>query len=401
MGTLLKPTQGAGDKVKIPRVTLSFLVILTLVPLVIACGNGVATEIIMEDFVLLKFEEPSMDESYQYNVGDTMIINAIFKYFGTGSESYDVRVFMDEHSIFSTEFEFNSDTASNRTNQIFHEYEITSDMESGTHEVRIGTVIKVFTVGDISSVGESGSGLTAGEEEEEPVGEQEEEEYYNLIVTSSDGGSVTSPSEGSHIYDEDEIINLVAEAEEGYQFDRWEGDVADPESASITITMNADKSVMAYFEPIPPFELTSSAFIDGEQMPSIYSRDGGDVSPPLEWTGIPESTQSFVLIMKDPVGWDGTGCVHWIVFNIPADVTSLVQGASSNLPEGALQGTGDDAFGYYGCEPLPGQLHEYHFTIYALDTMLDLSQGATEQTLLNAMEGHIIDQAVLVSTYQG
>lgn len=228
-----------------------------------------------------------------------------------------------------------------------------------------------------------------------------------LTVGHGTDGSVREPGVGLFNYfNEDEVVNLVAEADEGYQFERWHGDVADPDSATTTVTMDADKTVIAYFIPIIPVQpmvLTSSAFTDGGAIPSNhahYYAGGSNISPPLAWTGVPENTQSFVLIMKDPVGWDGP-CVHWIVFNIPSNVTSLEQGVSSNLPEGIFQGRGNDAFGYYGCEPLEGQLHEYYFTIYALDTMLDLSQGATEQQVLNAMEGHIIDQAVLVGTYQG
>jgi hypothetical protein len=101
--------------------------------------------------------------------------------------------------------------------------------------------------------------------------------------------------------------------------------------------------------------------------------------------------------MEDPAAGP---CVHWIVFNIPADVTSLEEGASSNLPGDALQGTGSDAFGYYGCEPLDFYVtHYYNFTLYALDTMLDLDQGATKQKVLDAMEGHIRHRAELVGTY--
>ncbi|HEY32623.1 MAG TPA: YbhB/YbcL family Raf kinase inhibitor-like protein [Dehalococcoidia bacterium] len=238
------------------------------------------------------------------------------------------------------------------------------------------------------------------EEEEEPAGEQEEEEeYYTLTISSSENGRVVNPSEGSHTFDEDVVVNLVAEADEGYQFDRWEGDVAEPESASTTITMNADKSVMAYFEPIPPFELTSSAFSDGERMPSVYSKEGGNRSPPLEWTGVPHGTVSFVLVMYDPYGWDEP-CDHWIVFNIPADVTSLEEGASSNLPEGASHGTvAGGRTTYYGCYPQEGHTSSYYFTIYALDTMLNLNQGATKQQVLAAMEGYILAEAELVGTY--
>jgi len=278
------------------------------------------------------------------------------------------------------------------------------ECESSTNYVSWGEILN-FTTSPAPS-GEQEEEEDEGEDEEED--EDQEDEYdigyveYYLTISSSEGGTVTWPGEGTFHYAEDEVAYLEAEADEGYQFDRWEGGVEDTLSPSTNIRVYGDDSLMAYFIPIPPFELTSTAIEeDRDPIASIHSRHGGNESPPLEWTGAPSDAVSFVVIMKDPVGWDDTGCVHWIVFNIPADVTSLTQDASSNLPEGALQGTGDDAFGYYGCEPLPGQLHEYHFTIYALDMMLDLSQGASEQQVLNAMEGHIIDQAVLIGTYQG
>jgi len=238
------------------------------------------------------------------------------------------------------------------------------------------------------------------EGEEEPAGEQEEEEeYYTLTISSSENGSVVNLSEGSHTYEEDVVVNLVAVADEGYQFDRWEGDVTDPESASTTIVMNADKSVTAYFEAIPPFEVTSGAFSDGERMPSIYSYEGGNRSPPLEWTGVPHGTESFVLMMYDPDSW-GEWCDHWIVFNIPVDITLLEEGASSNLPEGASHGTvAGGRTTYYGCYPPESGTSTYHFIIYSLDTMLNLNQGATRQQLLAAMEGHILAEAELTGTY--
>jgi Raf kinase inhibitor-like YbhB/YbcL family protein len=200
------------------------------------------------------------------------------------------------------------------------------------------------------------------------------------------------------------VVDLFALPETGYQFDRWEGDVTDPDSPSTTITMDADKPVTAIFVLIPPFELTSSAFTTGGAIPAQhgqFSVGGSNISPPLTWTGVPAGTQSFVLIMKDPVGW-GTPCVHWIIFNIPATTTSMPTGGSSSLPTGALHGIGSDGIiGYYGCEPPAGQLNSYYFTIYALDMMLDLSQGANEQQVINAMDDHVLNQAELVGTYQG
>jgi Raf kinase inhibitor-like YbhB/YbcL family protein len=276
------------------------------------------------------------------------------------------------------------------------------ECESSTHYVSWGEILN-FTTSPAPS-GEQDEEEDEGDDEEED--EEDGYEYdigyveYYLTISSSEGGTVTWPGEGTFHYAEDEVGYLEAEADEGYQFDRWEGGVEDTYSPSTTIRIYDDDWVMAYFIPIPLFELRSDDFNPEQAIPLIHSRWGGNVSPQLHWTDAPSDAVSFVLIMKDPVGWTGP-CVHWIVFNIPADVTSLAEGASSNLPEGALQGTGDDAFGYYGCEPLSGQLHEYNFTIYALDNMLNLSQGVSEQQVLNAMEGHIIDQAVLVGTYQG
>jgi hypothetical protein len=106
-------------------------------------------------------------------------------------------------------------------------------------------------------------------------------------------------------------------------------------------------------------------------------------------------------MIVDPYGWDGEPCDHWIVFNIPADVTSLAQGMSSSLPEGALHGmAGGSRITYYGCYPPEGRTNSYYFTLYALDTMLSLNQGATRQQVMAAMVGHILDQAELVGTYQ-
>ncbi len=256
------------------------------------------------------------------------------------------------------------------------------------------------------------------EEEEEPTGEQEEEdeedeedegdgdddeedEYYSLLVSSSEGGSVTSPAVDLHTVGAGETVILVAEADEGYQFDRWDGGVDDPTSASTTITMNEDKSVTAYFSPIPPFELRSTAFDDNGPIPDqcgYFTQDGGqNTSPSLYWTGVPADTVSFVLIMEDR-SW---GCIHWVVFNIPADTTSLEEGASSNLPAGAVLGSTDAGIGYYGCNPDCGEFAAYHFTIYALDTMLTLPRGANKAQVIAAIGDHILGEAILVGIYEG
>ena len=148
--------------------------------------------------------------------------------------------------------------------------------------------------------------------------------------------------------------------------------------------------------------LTSPAFQDGEAIPVKYSGEGQDISPELTWSGVPNGTQSFVLIMDDP---DAPGGVftHWVIFNIPADSRELEEAVPTQLklPSGALQGRNDfGTIGYGGPYPPPGSLHHYNFTLYALDDTLDLQAGATKQQVLNAIQGHILAQVQLVGTFQ-
>jgi Raf kinase inhibitor-like YbhB/YbcL family protein len=148
--------------------------------------------------------------------------------------------------------------------------------------------------------------------------------------------------------------------------------------------------------------LTSTAFEEGEPIPARYSCDGEDVSPALAWSEVPEGTDSFALIMDDPDAPGGT-FTHWVIFNIPRGDRNLPEGvpADSRLDNGALQGqTGFGRMGYDGPCPPSGPAHRYRFTLYALDGELSLSEGATKQQVLDAIEGHVLDQVTLTGTYQ-
>lgn len=147
--------------------------------------------------------------------------------------------------------------------------------------------------------------------------------------------------------------------------------------------------------------LMSPAFEHEDAIPQQYTCDGQNASPELQWEDPPEATQSFALIVDDPDAPIGT-YVHWVVYNIPADVRSLPENVPTDAkPEGALQGrnSGRDA-GYTGPCP-PGGSHRYFFKLYALDTMLDLAPEETDkQTLLDAMEGHVLAQGTLMGRYE-
>lgn len=147
--------------------------------------------------------------------------------------------------------------------------------------------------------------------------------------------------------------------------------------------------------------LTSSAFDDGSPIPSQYTCDGRDISPPLAWTDPPAGTKSFALINDDPDAPMGTW-VHWVVYNMPASTRTLpeVFPADPEHADGTRQGMTDfGRIGYGGPCP-PSGTHRYFFKVYALDTALSLPPGATKATLEATMQGHILGQTQLIGTYR-
>jgi Raf kinase inhibitor-like YbhB/YbcL family protein len=144
------------------------------------------------------------------------------------------------------------------------------------------------------------------------------------------------------------------------------------------------------------FKLTSPAFELGRSIPTRYTCDGEDVSPPLRWSDPPAGTRSFALIVDDPDApagvWD-----HWIVFNLPDNLDGLLEKAS--LPAASRVGQNSWRQARYGGPCPPRGTHRYFFKLYALDTDLNLPAGAAKKQVLKAMEGHILAQAELMGTY--
>ena len=148
-------------------------------------------------------------------------------------------------------------------------------------------------------------------------------------------------------------------------------------------------------------ELTSAAFQPGEMIPTKYTCDGPDVSPPLSWSDPPAGTKSFALISDDPDAPVGTW-VHWVMWNVPADTRALEENVpkKESLPNGTKQGTTDfRRIGYGGPCP-PSGTHRYFFKLYALDTTLNLPASTTKKDLEKAMQGHILAQAELMGKYR-
>jgi Raf kinase inhibitor-like YbhB/YbcL family protein len=150
------------------------------------------------------------------------------------------------------------------------------------------------------------------------------------------------------------------------------------------------------------FQLSSSAFREGQVIPTIYTADGDDHSPPLAWSGQPSETASLALICEDPDAPRGTW-VHWVLYNLPSDLRELPAHISSEgtLASGARQGKNDfGKLGYGGPSPPRGKPHRYFFRIYALDVILENPVGVSKERLLATMQGHVLAEAHLMGKYQ-
>ena len=149
-------------------------------------------------------------------------------------------------------------------------------------------------------------------------------------------------------------------------------------------------------------QLTSTAFAEGQPIPSKYTCDGENVSPPLSWNGVPEGTKSLTLIVDDPDAPAGIW-VHWVLYDLPANSTELPEGLpkSQYIPGGAKQGLNDfKHLGYGGPCPPAGKAHRYYLKLYALDRVLELKPGAGKKEVERAMEKHTLAQGQLMGMYK-
>jgi Raf kinase inhibitor-like YbhB/YbcL family protein len=145
----------------------------------------------------------------------------------------------------------------------------------------------------------------------------------------------------------------------------------------------------------------SSAFQEGGMIPSKYTCDGQDISPPLAWTGVPETAKSIALIADDPDAPMGTW-VHWVMWNVPPNVHELAENVAKDpeLPDGSRQGMTDFKRPGYGGPCPPSGTHRYYFKIYALDKKLDLPGSTKKADLLKAMDGHVLAEGQLMGKYK-
>jgi hypothetical protein len=155
--------------------------------------------------------------------------------------------------------------------------------------------------------------------------------------------------------------------------------------------------------PAAGLEVTSAVFQQGATIPDKFARGGDNLSPPLAWSGAPEATACFALIVDDPDAPRGT-FTHWLATNIPADVDALPEGMPKDgrLDEPVRMAQGTNGFkkiGYDGPAPPPGPAHRYFFRLYALDIEPDLAPGFSRDRLDDAMKGHILAAGELMGRY--
>lgn len=149
------------------------------------------------------------------------------------------------------------------------------------------------------------------------------------------------------------------------------------------------------------FRFTSEAFREGGSIPGRHTCDGADASPPLAWSGAPEGTVAFALVVDDPDAPGGTW-IHWVAYDLPPSARGLAEGIApaETLSGGGLQGRNSwGRFGYGGPCP-PSGTHRYVFRLYAVDRRLDLPAGATVERLREAMRDRILAEAALMGRYR-
>lgn len=152
-------------------------------------------------------------------------------------------------------------------------------------------------------------------------------------------------------------------------------------------------------------QLHSPAFADGAAIPTQYTGEGRDLSPPLRWSSLPHGVGSLCLILDDPDAPAGLW-VHWVLYDIPPQASGLPEGLPRcpRLADGSCQGRcwGVHHFprlGYYGPQPPPGPAHRYRFTLTALSQPLGWAPGANAPRLRQAIAPLSLEEAVLWGTY--
>jgi len=190
-----------------------------------------------------------------------------------------------------------------------------------------------------------------------------------------------------------------------------------PEQSEPEALSQMGQDMMDESDTMPPPELAggetheeeslmvrSSAFNEGDRIPTEYTADGEGISPPLEFSGVPDDAVALALVMHDPDAPRAGGFTHWVVYHMSPDISKLPEGIpGAEVVEDHALTQGENSrgdIGYTGPAPPKGdEPHRYQFTLYALSEKLDLAPGATKEELESAMQGKIVDQTTLTGMY--
>ena len=189
------------------------------------------------------------------------------------------------------------------------------------------------------------------------------------------------------------VIILIAGSLVGYTWFRQKSDETPTDKTEIKPTTKFKKSVK---KEVKAMKIASKAFSDSETIPDSFTCKGANINPLLTISDVPDSAKSLVLIMDDPDAPSGTanpGWVHWVIFNIDPSTTEI---AEDSVPAGGILGVTDFGNARYGGPCPPSGTHHYHFSLFALDSLLGLSNGASKSDVEAAMANHVITKSDLI-----
>ena len=189
------------------------------------------------------------------------------------------------------------------------------------------------------------------------------------------------------------VIILIAGSLVGYTWIRQKSDETPTDKTEIKPTTKFKKSVK---KEVKAMKIASKAFSDNEIISDSFTCKGANINPPLTISDVPDSAKSLVLIMDDPDAPSGTanpGWVHWVIFNIDPSTTEIAQ---DSVPAGGVLGMTDFGNARYGGPCPPSGTHHYHFSLFALDSLLGLSNGASKSDVEAAMANHVITKSDLI-----
>ena len=163
---------------------------------------------------------------------------------------------------------------------------------------------------------------------------------------------------------------------------------------NVAATLAVALAIVSFASGGAKMKITSSAFQEGGNIPSKFTCDGGDTTPPLQIAEVPSAAKSVALVVDDPDAPSGL-FTHWMVWNISPQTSAI---AEASAPKG-IHGTNDFGKSGYGGPCPPSGTHRYYFKIFALDRELDLPPGTKRSQLDAAMKGHVVAQGELMGRY--